>query len=86
MAHHQAISIIFPKHHNPMKAIVGTALRIIAILWLVNGAAGIILAFLEAGSGSFFRGLASTLLGLGLFRLGTWLKNKHSRTSNDQPA
>jgi len=69
-----------------MKTIVGTALRIIAILWLVNGAAGIILAFLDTGSGGFSRGLISTLLGFGLFRLGTWLKNRNSITSNDQPA
>lgn len=60
-----------------MKNIIGTVLRIIAVLWGISGIAGITLSFFGAGSGgAFLKGLISLLLGWGLFRFGTWLKQK----------
>lgn len=60
-----------------MKNFFGTALRVIAAIWILNGLAGIVLSFMETGPGrtSFFKGVITVLLGWGLFRFGTWLKN-----------
>lgn len=60
-----------------MKSFFGTLLRVIAVLWTINGAAGVVLSFIEPGAGwALFGGIISLLLGWGLFRLGTWLKQK----------
>lgn len=61
-----------------MKSIIGTGLRVVAVLWLINGMASFVLAFLETGLHGFLRGLVSVFLGVGLFMFGTWLKNRSS--------
>lgn len=51
-----------------LKTALGATLRVISIFWIANGFAGIFL--------DFTLGLISMLLGFGLFRLGTWVKQK----------
>ena len=68
-----------------MKSVAGTTLRVIAILWLINGFAGIILAILGELNSSFIRGLLSILLGLALFKIGTWLKNSSNKQYETAP-
>lgn len=59
---------------HKLKIALGITLRIIALLWMANGLAGIVLFLLDHHSADLIKGAISITLGYGLFRLGTWVK------------